>query len=82
MVGQQNLTITDMFPTDSALSGLTIVINNVLNPSPAIQTSSFLGFIGNDYTISNSLDVDLVVLQPATFASCGITFSPAFVNKT
>jgi hypothetical protein len=36
MVGSQNLTISGIFTTDSAVSKITVIIMNVLNPSPAI----------------------------------------------
>jgi hypothetical protein len=42
-----NVTITGLFPVDTYLQNITIIITNVLNPSPAFVTAEFLGYVGS-----------------------------------
>ena len=59
---------------DIAISSVTMNVDNVLNPYPAITTSPFIIVIGND--VSSSSTSSSVTLTAATFASCAVTFNP------
>jgi hypothetical protein len=78
----QNITITSLFTTNTALDSLTLLIGNVLNPTPAITTDEFLCYVGSDYTNLTTDNFASVTLTPGSFKSCSITFSPTTVNKT
>jgi hypothetical protein len=60
---------------------LTLVIQNVKNPSPAYVTDPFAGTIGADYAEPISLN-SIVFLEPAKFTQCYMTFNPKYVNRT
>lgn len=77
----QNLSITGLFPTDSYLENITLLIINVLNPSPAFTTDEFLGYVGIDYTQPGD-GFASVALTAATFSACSVTFNPSSVNKS
>lgn len=77
----QNVTFEGLFPTAQALESVTIVISNVLNPSPAYVTDEFLGYVGNDFTLAGD-GLASVTLTPASFQTCSVTFNPSTVNKT
>lgn len=59
---------------------MTIIISNVLNPSPAITTSAFLATIGADYSANDPFSA--VSLTPDVFNSATIGFNPVVVNTT
>jgi hypothetical protein len=59
--GKQTLVISNVIQTNLAISNLTIILDNVLNPSPAITTGSFVIQIGNDLS-SNLTGVATVTL--------------------
>jgi hypothetical protein len=63
------------------VSNVTLVIQNIKNPSPAITTDAFFGYIGSDYAEPNYLQ-SVVILQPAQFQSCYMSFNPEYVNRT
>jgi hypothetical protein len=44
----QNLSISGIMATDSYIANISIVVSNVLNPSPAVTTDNFVIQIGND----------------------------------
>ena len=50
-VGSMSILIEGAIVSETAISNLTIVISNILNPSPALTTGGFQIEIGND--ISN-----------------------------
>jgi hypothetical protein len=75
------ITVNNLFATQSIVSTVTLIIKNLRNPSPAITTDAFFGYIGLDYAEPIFLK-SIVVLQPAQFQSCHMTFNPRFVNKT
>lgn len=59
---------------------MTIVIDNVLNPSPAVLTDEFVVTIGPDTTASSAYAT--VQLNSDNFTFCSITFSPNSLNKS
>ena len=75
------ITVNSLFTTIPIVSNVTIVIKNLRNPSPAIITDAFVGNIGIDYAEPIYLK-SVIVLQPAQFQSCYMTFNPKFVNRT
>lgn len=78
----QNISITGLFPSNTALDTMTLIIRNVLNPSPAATTDEFLCYLANDYTNTTADNSASITLSPANFKNCSITFSPSTVNKT
>lgn len=74
------ITITNAILTNSAIANVTITVDEVLNPYPAITTNPFIINIGAD--ISASSDSSAVTLTPGTFTACSVTFSPTTVNTT
>lgn len=68
------------FVSDSIVSNVTLIVSNIMNPTPAIQTSEFTGSIGSD-TSGTGAD-NYVILEAATFQSCSITFDPTTVNSS
>lgn len=78
----QNITIQGLFPVDTAVDTMTVVINNVLNPSPAFSTDEFLCFLGNDFTNISDGSYASVTLTAGAFKACTVGFSPGTVNKT
>lgn len=72
---------TGVVNTNTFISTLVLYINNILNPSPAITTDYFYGTIGSDVSGTGTY-ASTVVLQPGSFQSCYITFSPNIVNST
>jgi hypothetical protein len=75
------ITVNNLFASTPIVSTVSIVIQNLRNPSPAIITDAFVGLIGIDYAEPIYLK-SVVVLQPAPFQSCYMTFNPKFVNRT
>lgn len=57
-----------------------IGLSGILNPMPAINTSPFILYIGNDNSANDSFSA--VSLTPADLTAITITFSPAYVNTT
>ena len=56
VVSFPNYTITSntvnvfgLFPTQSIVYNVTLILTNILNPSPAITTDAFTGTIGSDF---------------------------------
>ena len=76
-----NLTLTGCFSADTPVKEIDLTISAVNNPSPALTTNSFKGWIGIDVSDTSPGDATLT-LTPSTFSACSITFSPAIVNKT
>jgi hypothetical protein len=56
-------------------------VDKVRNPTPAITTDEFMATVGNDQTISSSSPNAIVILSPAFFQSCSITFNPGNVDR-
>ncbi len=56
-------------------------VNGVVNPVPALVTDYFYGTIGAD-TSGTGYFASTVILEPAAFLSCYVTFSPNIVNST
>lgn len=88
MVQYPNITITSntvnifgLFTAQTIVYNVTLILTNILNPSPAITTEAFSGTIGSDYAQPINLQ-SVVVLQPAQFESCYMTFNPYYVNRT
>jgi hypothetical protein len=75
------ITVNNLFASTPIVSTVSVIIQNLRNPSPAIITDAFVGTIGVDYAEPNYLK-SVVVLRPAQFQSCFISFSPKFVNRT
>lgn len=60
---------------------VTVIYGNIKNPSPALRTGSFTGYIGTDVAVSSGGTA--IDLQAASFSSCSLTFgNGAFVNQT
>ena len=52
-----------------------------MNPSPAVKTGEFTGYLGDDVAVANGNTN--VQLSPATFTNCYITFgNGSYVNQT
>lgn len=52
-----------------------------MNPSPAVKTGEFIGYLGDDVAVANGNTN--VQLSPATFTNCYITFgNGSYVNQT
>ncbi len=43
------MTVVNLFPAQTIVYNLTLILQNILNPSPAITTDAFVGTIGVDY---------------------------------
>ena len=79
----QTVTLTGVFSADTFVSNVTVWISNVLNPVPAVTTDSFTGTLGSDNAIVAAPPFSaFVILEPATFQSCYVTFNPTNVNST
>lgn len=74
------ITISNIFPNNTVLANITLLINNVLNPYPAGRTSNFTGTIGIDVAVANGVG-SLVTITAAT-SSCSFTFNPNLVYST
>lgn len=57
------ITITGLFTSNTIVYNLTLWVTNILNPSPAITTSSFTGTIGADVAVTNN-GYSIVTFQP------------------
>lgn len=75
------ITVNNLFASTPIVSTVSIIIQNLRNPSPAIITDAFVGTIGTNYAEPIYLK-SVVVLSPAPFQSCLMTFNPRFVNRT
>lgn len=77
----KNLAVAGCFDTNtSAVKRITVVIENVLNPTPAMTTGSIYATIGADSTVAGS---DATVSLSPDLLQCKITFSPpAYFNKS
>jgi hypothetical protein len=62
------------------VKNVVVVISNVINPSPAIQTGSFAGTIGEDSALAEG--ASSVQLEGSSFLSCSATFNGAPGNTT
>lgn len=80
-ITSNTITITGLFLNQTIVYNITLILTNMLNPSPAITTDAFTGTIGGDYAEPQYLR-SVVVLQPAQFQSCYMTFNPSYVNRT
>lgn len=78
----QNITITGIFSQATAIDTLSVVISNVLNPTPALTTTDFLCYLGNDYTTESATGYASVTLQAGALKDCSVSFNPTTVNKT
>lgn len=78
----QNVVITGYFTTAIAVTTLTVVVSNVLNPTPAMETGEFVVTIGIDTSDTSSSNLAGVQLQSDNFTTCSINFSPNTVNKS
>lgn len=67
---------------DLAISYVTIGLINVMNPSPAITTTTFMAKIGVDTTSVKPSSNSVVTLLPDVFSSCKISFNPTYTNTT
>lgn len=79
-VSSNNITITNVIGNNSAIANVTITVDNILNPYPAITTNPFIIVIGND--VSASSTSSSITLTPGTFVACSVSFSPSTVNTT
>lgn len=78
----QNITITGLFSQARAVDMLIVTITNVLNPSPALTTTDFICYLGNDYTTESATGYASVTLLAGTLKDCTVTFNPTTANKT
>ena len=79
-VSSNNITIANGIGNNSAIANVTITVDNILNPYPAITTSPFIIAIGTD--VSASSTSSSITLTPGTFVACSVSFSPSTVNTT
>lgn len=61
----RTLTISGAITADLFVYSVTLTLGGVLNPSPAVDTDNFLGFVGTDQALPGSNA--FVRLSPATF---------------
>lgn len=78
----QNVIITGYFTTSIAVQTMSIIVSNILNPSPASQTAEFVVTVGIDVSDTSSNNFAAVQLQSDNFTACSITFTPNTLNKT
>ena len=76
----RSITVSGAIDTAQYISDVTLIISNVVNPSPAGTTSPFLATIGIDYSAYDPFAA--LSLTPAIFTQCYLTFSPSIVNTT
>lgn len=79
-ISGQNLTITGIVTVDSYIANISIIVSNVLNPSPAVTTDNFVIRIGND--VSQNESISSVTLLPTIFSQMSATFDSNIVNTT
>jgi len=79
-ISNKTITISNAIPSIIAISSVTVVLNNVMNPYPAVTTSPFVCTIGVDTSL-NDLSASLTII-PASFTTCAITFANQTVNTT
>ena len=48
-ITSNTVNVFGLFPTQSIVYNVTLMLTNMLNPSPAITTDAFTGTIGSDY---------------------------------
>lgn len=72
--------INGLFGSLSYVQSLTIRMQNVQNPSPAITTDNFIVQIGNDVSLNTS--VASITLTPTKLSLVNATFDPKTVNTT
>lgn len=72
---------TGVVSTPTFIASLILTVENVFNPSPAIQTDYFIGTIGSDTSGTGSFGSN-VQLEADEFTSCTVTFDPTTVNST
>ena len=58
------LTITGSIQNNSYINSVIITILNVLNPSPALTTGTFVVKIGNDYSSASGNSNSIITLSP------------------
>lgn len=75
------ITLTGVFSSSTILANLILVVAGVQNPYPAVTTAAFTGTIGSDVAVTRNFK-SIVTLTAATFASCGFTFTPNYVDST
>ncbi len=75
------LNLTNVFQRKATPKNVTVLINNVLNPTPAFTTSCFTGAVDADIAVSNN-GTCKTTLAPSTFSSCQFSFNPKFVTST
>ncbi len=70
--------------TDLLIKTATVSYSNVLNPSPAIRTREFTGYLGIDVAVPNPSNQQTPLqLIAASFSQCSLTFgNGGFVNST
>ena len=75
-----NFTISNAIRSAQFIENMTIKIENVTNPWPALTTDSFIVVIGTDISANSSSSS--VTLVGDIFSSCSISYNPGFVNTT
>lgn len=75
------MTISGAILSDSAISSVNLELSNVLNPSPALTTGTFVVQIGNDLSANQSGSA-VITLEEDSFTNCVVSFSPTIVNST
>ena len=73
--------ISGAITTDSAIANLEVELSNVLNPSPALRTGTFVVQVGQDFS-ANETGSATITLEKDAFLTCGIEFNPTEVNTT
>ena len=76
----QNLSVAGILAADSYIANITIIVSNILNPSPAVTTDNFIIQIGND--VSQNQSISSVTLLPTSFSQISATFDSNIVNTT
>ncbi len=67
--------------SDLFIKSVTVTYGNVLNPSPAIRTREFTGYIGIDVAVPNGGTA--LQLAAGSFSQCSLTFgNGGYVNTS
>ena len=79
-VNSTSITISNAVLSSAAIANVTITVNNILNPYPAITTNPFIVAIGSDISANSSSSA--ITLTAGSFSACSLSFSPSTVNTT
>jgi hypothetical protein len=82
IVDNKTLVIKGAISSASYISSVTFTISNIMNPSPAKTSDTFVVTIGNDKSSLGGSANSVISLSTDVFKSCQANFSPAYTNTT